>query len=140
MEEETSIPTDFKRMLSWQLSQVRDVPVSTSRRKQRKRKAREVGVASPPGCGLRHPCSDDDEEEEEEEGRGGFAYLVVNSEDEEEWYYSAPESPLESGDELGTYGTQVGAGTFLQEILFRISFTFFKSAPLFPVIQYAHTV
>ena len=97
MDGESLPPTEYKRMLSWQLSHARDAPVVTSRKRQKKlqkRKAKAGEAASAPD----HDCSSSEGEYAEQDG-SGYAYLVVNSEGEEEWYYSAPESPVESGDE-----------------------------------------
>lgn len=98
MDGESAPPAEFKRMLSWQLSHAREAPVVTSRKRQKrlqKRKAKAEEVATAPD----HECSSSSEGECAEQEGSGYAYLVVNSEGEEEWYYSAPESPVESGDE-----------------------------------------
>ena len=101
-------PTDYRRMLSWQLSHVQAAPAANARRaqKERERRRKRRGNSSSSveaGQEGSSECGDDREREEEDtEGSGGggsegkFAYLVVNSEGEEECYYSAPESPLDS--------------------------------------------
>ena len=85
-------PTEFKRMLSWQLSQVQSGPVfsrskkSTKKRKQSAAQSEELD-------------SDDDITAYDDVTYGSYAYIVVNSDGEEEVYYSAPESPLRSDDD-----------------------------------------
>ena len=95
-------PTEYRRMLSWQLSHVRPSPAANPRRARKEREKRRKRLE-----GGAPESSDDDGDREEtgegdEEGSGDadtFAYLVVNSEGEEECYYSAPESPLDSEDD-----------------------------------------
>jgi len=96
-------PTEFKRMLSWQLSRPHDIPVSSSKKKVKKRKKQGLGseeVRSLLSDEL-SPLGDDDSDQ-----FGGdfsdldcFGYIVLNSEGEEEVYFSAPESPLLSSDD-----------------------------------------
>ena len=91
-------PTEYRRMLSWQLSQVSREPVRKSRKTQKeseRRRERQIPDLTASVTGSRNGAgsSEGDEEEEEDEE---YAYLVINSEGEEECYYSAPESPLDS--------------------------------------------
>ena len=84
-------PTEFKRMLSWQLSQVQSSPVfSRSKKRDKKRKQ---SAAEP------EDCDSDDDIGAYDDTYGSYAYIVVNSDGEEEVYYSAPESPLGSEGE-----------------------------------------
>ncbi len=95
-------PTEFKRMLSWQLSQPRKVAVRRRKaKKERKQSWEGEGVEDEGGSrrGLDSPVDDEDFEDS--------VYFVVNSEGEEEAYYSAPESPLGSEDEITSSSTSV---------------------------------
>ena len=98
MAEGLSVPTEFKRMLSWQLSQARDAPVTRSKKKARKKPKPSTGEEEEEGSPL--PSDDDD-----------FMYIVVNSEGEEEVYFSAPESPLSSDSEATPFGDFDDAAT-----------------------------
>lgn len=90
-------PTEFKRMLSWQLSQPRVVPVK--RKKQKAKRARkQSGEGEEPEVETGSGRGQDSDEDLE-----AFAYVVVNSEGEEEAYYSAPESPVSSEDETTSF-------------------------------------
>ena len=96
-------PTEYRRMLSWQLSHAQTAPVTTKSRKTQKKRERrrekDGGDSVASGDAARVDSVASSEEDEGVDGAGEFAYLVVNSEGEEEWYYSAPESPLDSGEE-----------------------------------------
>ena len=99
MEQEGDVPppTEYRRMLSWQLSHVQAVPVTKAQKTQKKKRIKRAGSSlSSNDAGRVDSYSIGDEESVE--GEGEYAYLVVNSEGEEEWYYSAPESPPDSGD------------------------------------------
>ena len=94
-------PIEFKRMLSWQLSSPTDVP--SSRKKKRKRKkSQEASKLTDQGADDDgEQCSDKETTDDVSiaDNLDEFAYVYVNSEGEEELYYSAPESPLTSGEE-----------------------------------------
>ena len=82
-------PTEFKRMLSWQLSQVQSSPIF-SRSKKRAKRRKQSAV---------EPQDYDSDSETDACNYGSYAYIVVNSDGEEEMYYSAPESPVSSEGE-----------------------------------------
>ena len=101
-----SRPTEYRRMLSWQQSQLQSAPVTNARRRERKRRRRSSNGA---GDVESSRCSDAKEGEDHmDEGgcgeEGDFVSLVVNSDGEEDCYYSAPESPLGSEDSNGVSG------------------------------------
>ena len=97
-------PTEYRRMLSWQLSQLQPAPVTSTRRAQKERERRRKCSSNAEVDDIQSSGDIAGEEEEEEDAEergeeGGFAYLVVNSDGEEECYYSAPESPpVSEGD------------------------------------------
>ena len=97
-------PTEYRRMLSWQLSQLQSAPVTNARGREREKRKRRKRSSNGAGEVESGGCSDAKEGEDHvDEGgcgeEGGFVYLVVNSDGEEECYYSAPESPLGSEDD-----------------------------------------
>ena len=97
-------PTGFKRMLSWQLSQVqeheygREKKREKKKKKNRKRSSEEQWTAWA-GGGEQCLAEPEDESPLEGEDESGDGEVAVDSEGEEEMFYSAPESPL-SSDEL----------------------------------------
>ena len=96
-------PTEYRRMLSWQLSQLQPAPVTSTRRAQKERERRRKRSSNAEVDDIQSSgdiAGEEEEEDAEERGEdGGFAYLVVNSDGEEECYYSAPESPPVSEDD-----------------------------------------
>ena len=96
-------PTEFKRMLSWQLSRAHNIPVSSSKKKVKKRKKQDLGGEEVQSLLSDEPSSlgDDDFQQFDDDfsDLDCYGYIVVNSEGEEEVYFSAPESPLLCSDD-----------------------------------------
>ena len=97
-----SRPMEYRRMLSWQLSQLQSSPVTNARRREREKRrkcsSRGAGEVESGGCSDAKEGEDHVDEGDYEE-EGDFINLIVNSDREEECYYSAPESPLGSEDD-----------------------------------------
>ena len=97
-------PTDFKRMLSWQLSHPLERSSKARKKKgNQKRKGPDPVIhpptQSPPGSDSSSP----------EDCGSSFAYITVNSDGEEELYFSAPESPQSrSSDDEAMYSPRYG--------------------------------
>ena len=92
-------PTEFRRTISWQLSQVQDYGDTREkerlkRKKQRKRERREQESAEQQAEWTRQQ----QQQSEEEEDAGSDGGEIVLGSDGEELYYSAPEYPLTSSD------------------------------------------
>lgn len=95
-------PTDFKRMLSWQLSSATEVATKKRRKKKKRMHSEPQGVSNSP------TCSDDSDFESQfdtsasnDSAKFVYTYVVVNSDGEEEVFFSAPESPISSEGEEG---------------------------------------
>lgn len=73
---------EFKRMLSWELSTPREEPPKKPKKTKRKRQ---------------EPKESDSNSEEDD-----IEYVTINSGGEEEKYYPAPESPLNSDEDVAT--------------------------------------
>ena len=91
-------PTEFRRTISWQLSQVQDYGGTREkerlkRKKQRKRERREQESAEQQAERTRQQ-----QQQSKEEDTGSDGGEVVLGSDGEELYYSAPEYPLTSSD------------------------------------------
>ena len=102
---ETQGPFEFRRMISWQLSQDQEQleSSSTSRKKQKRHKHKLSDKTDGDSFEiiLKQPDTIDSSDESKHHDTTG--YLVVNSDGEEEVFYSAPESPVISEDEENMY-------------------------------------
>ena len=94
-------PTEFRRTISWQLSQVQDYGDAREkerlkRKKQRKRERREQNRE--PAEQQAEWTRQQQQQSKEEEDSGSDGGEVVLGSEGEELYYSAPEYPLTSSD------------------------------------------
>ena len=98
---ETQGPFEFRRMISWQLSQVQEQleSYSTSHKKQKRRKHKLSDKTDGDSLEIIPKQPDTTDSWDESEHHDTTGYLVVNSDGEEEMFYSAPESPVTSEDE-----------------------------------------
>ena len=98
---ETQRPFEFRRMISWQLSQVpeRLESSSISCKKQKHHKHKLSDKTDEDSLELISKQPDTTDSWDESKHHDITGYLVVNSDGEEEVFYSAPESPVTSEDE-----------------------------------------
>ena len=98
---ETQGPFEFRRMISWQLSQVQEQleSYSTSHKKQKRRKHKLSDKTDGDSLEIIPKQPDTTDSWDESKHHDTTGYLVVNSDGEEEMFYSAPESPVTSEDE-----------------------------------------
>ena len=94
-------PFEFRRMISWQLSQVQEQLESSStyRKKQKRHKHKLSDKTDEDSVELISKQPDTTNSWDESKHHDTTGYLVVNSDGEEEVFYSAPESPVTSEDE-----------------------------------------
>ena len=98
---ETQGPFEFRRMISWQLSQVQEQlgSSSTSRKKHKRHKHKLSDKTDGDSLEVTPKQPDTTDSWDDSKHHDTTGYLVVNSDGEEEMFYSAPESPVTSDNE-----------------------------------------
>lgn len=94
-------PTDFKRMLSWQLSSAASVPLKKKKKKKKQTQDGHESLTYTDDSDIGSEFDDLITSDPEDNSEYGYAYVVVNSDGEEEVYFSAPESPLWADNDEG---------------------------------------